>query len=636
MEALLTFSGSEPGRHVRETAPHAQSISLVQHHSLVRLPDAGYRPRALDPRAGSFGITFMDYATALDEPIERRWIARHRLTPATPGDAGSPAVEPIVYYVDSGAPEPVRSALVEGASWWADAFAAAGFPGAFRVEVLPPDAHPLDVRYNVIQWVHRSTRGWSYGGGVIDPRTGEIVKGHVSLGSLRVRQDILIFEGLLGADGTGEGGATDPVQLALARIRQLSAHEVGHTLGITHNFHASTYGRGSVMDYPAPLVRLAGDGSLDVSEAYSTGIGAWDTYAIRYAYSEPAPGGDEGRLLAGILAEGAEKGLHFLSDQDARPPGAAQPWSNLWDNGADPAAELEETLRVRAAALARFGERNIGVGRPLALLQETLAPIYLWHRYQVDAAAKAIGGLEYAYAVRGAGEGAARFVEPALQRRALAALLSAIEPKALDLPEPVLRLLLPRPFGWDDNREMFQGQTGLVFDPLAAAATAADLVLGNVLQEERLARVADHHRRDATQPALEEVLDATVAAAFPARPPAEARLAEIGRVVQRVTADRLVGLASSSSTPYPVRLRVEAELTGLVRRLAGAGGGDGAEAAHRALLRRDLERYLQSREWQPDQLRRAPEPPPGAPIGAAALGGGEGAAATGWCAGVAD
>ena len=615
MEAILTFGGSEPGQQVRDTAPHAQSITLVQHHSLVRLPDAGYRPRAHDPRAGSFGISFMDYATALDEPLERRWISRHRLTPAAAGDASSPRVEPIVYYVDSGAPEPVRSALVEGASWWADAFAAAGFPGAFRVEILPADVHPLDVRYNVIQWVHRSTRGWSYGGGVIDPRTGEIVKGHVTLGSLRVRQDIRIFEGLLGADATGGGGAADPVQLALARIRQLSAHEVGHTLGIAHNFAASTYGRGSVMDYPAPLVRLAADGSLDVSQAYATGVGSWDVFAIRYAYAEPPAGGDEGRLLASILAEGAAKGLHFVSDQDARAPGAAQPWGNLWDNGTDPAAELEEVLRVREAALARFGERNVAPGQPLALLQETLAPIYLWHRYQVEATAKAIGGLDYSYAVRGSADGAARLIDPALQRRALAVLLSAIEPGALDLPEPVLRLLLPRPFGYDANREMFLGQTGLVFDPLAAAATAADLVLANVLQAERLARVADHHRRDPAQPALEDVLDAVVGEAFPARAPASPRLAEIGRVVQRVAADRLVALASARDTAYPVRLRVEGELAALVRRLGAAAGADTAEAAHRALLRRDLERYLQSREWQPEQLQRPADPPPGAPIG---------------------
>jgi hypothetical protein len=618
LEAVLTFSGQQPGAHVRATAPQAQSITLVQHHSLIRLPDAGYHPRAHHPRAGSFGISFLDYASPLGAPIERRWIARHRLARQTPGDSASPLLEPIVYYVDAGAPEPVRSALVEGASWWAEAFAAAGFPGAFRVELLPPGAHPLDVRYNVIQWVHRSTRGWSYGGGVIDPRTGEIVKGHVSLGSLRVRHDILLFEGLLGADGTGGGGAADPVQLALARIRQLSAHEVGHTLGLAHNFAASTYGRGSVMDYPAPLVRLGEDGQIDVSSAYAAGAGAWDVHAIRYAYSEVAPGGDEGALLAGILAEGEAAGLRFLSDEDARPPGAAQPWANLWDNGLDPAAELEEVLRVRAAALARFGEGNVARGQPLALLQEVLAPLYLWHRYQVDAAAKTIGGLDYDYAVRGGG-GGARPIDPELQRRALRALLSALRPEALDLPEPVLRLLLPRPFGYDRNREMFAGQTGLVFDPLAAAGSAADLVLAAVLQPERLGRVADLHRRDPVQPGLEEVLSAVAAAAFPARATPDPRRGEIVRLVQRLLVDRLVGLAADAQTPYAVRVRVEAQLATLARELASAAGGDPAEAAHRNLLRRDLRRYLESREWQRVELLRAAEPPPGSPIGESVL-----------------
>jgi hypothetical protein len=618
LEAVLTFGGREPGSEVQATVPQPQSVTVVQHHSLIRLPDAGYKPRAFDPRAGSNAVTFADYAAPLGKPIETRWIVRHRLQHATPGDAASAAVEPIVFYVDPAAPEPIRGALLAGAGWWADAFAKAGFPGGYRVELLPPGAHPLDVRYNVVQWVHRATRGWSYGGGVVDPRTGEMVKGHVTLGSLRVRQDILIFEGLLGTAKTGSGAADDPVELSLARIRQLAAHEVGHSLGLQHNFAASTYGgRASVMDYPAPLVRLAADGSLDVSRAYATGVGAWDVQAIRYAYTELAAGADEHAALQALVAEGEKAGLRYLTDEDARPAGAAQPWANLWDNGADPAAELEEMLRVREAALARFGERNIAAGRPLAQLQEVLAPIYLWHRYQVDAAVKAIGGLDYRYAVRGEAPepDRARFVDPALQRRALAALLSAIEPQRLDLPEPLLQLLLPRPSGYDPNREMFQGQTGLVFDALGAAATAADLVLQAVLQPERLGRVADFHRRDAEQPALEEVLGAVVGAAFPAKPVTAPRLAEIGRLVQRLTADHLVALASGEGTPYPVRVRAEAELRDLARKLA-TPVADRAEKAHRALLRRDLDRYFESREWQPQQLVKAPPAPPGMPIGA--------------------
>ena len=490
-----------------------------------------------------------------------------------------------------------------------------GFPGAYRVELLPEGVHPLDVRYNVVQWVHRATRGWSYGGGVVDPRTGEFLKGHVTLGSLRVRQDILLFEGLLGTEKTGTGAPDDPVTLALARIRQLAAHEVGHTLGITHNFAASTYGRGSVMDYPVPLVGLTAAGELDVSRVYGTGVGAWDVHAVRYAYAEAPAGADEGAELARILAEGNAKGLRFITDEDARPPGAAQPWANLWDNGDDPAAELEHVMAVRKLALSRFGERNIAPGRPLALLQEVLAPIYFWHRYQVEATAKAIGGLDYDYAVRGDAGGAAELLDPALQRRALAALLASLDPGALDLPEPVLALLLPRPFGYDANREMFDGQTGLVFDPLGAAAAGADLVLANVLQPERLARVADFHRRDAAQPALEEVLAAVVGAAFPG-PASDPRLAEISRIVQRVTTDRLVRLAAAADTTYPVKVRAEAQLQALARQL-GAAGGTGADAAHRALLRRDLTRYLEEREWTPEQLVKAPDLPPGSPIGGA-------------------
>jgi hypothetical protein len=616
-EAILTFGSREPGDEVRSVAPQSQSITLTEHQSLVRLPDPGYAPRRFDPRAGSSAISFLDFASPLGQPIRTRWIERHRLQHADPGNPASAVVEPIVFYVDPAAPEPIRTALLEGAGWWADAFAKAGFPGGYRVALLPPGAHPLDVRYNVIQWVHRATRGWSYGGGITDPRTGEMVKGHVTLGSQRVRQDILIFEGLLGTAKTGTGAADDPVQLALARIRQLAAHEVGHSLGLAHNFAASTYGgRASVMDYPSPLVGLGADGLPDVSKAYASGLGAWDVQAIRYAYTDVPPGSDETAALEAIVQEGEKAGLRFITDEDARPAGAAQPIGNLWDNGSDVGAELEQVLAVRKAALARFGERNQAAGRPLAELQEVLAPIYLWHRYQVDAAVKAIGGLDYGYAVNPAsGEPArARFVDPALQRRALAALLSAMRPEALDLPEPLLQLLLPRPFGYDPNREMFQGQTGLVFDSLGAAATAADLVLSGLTQPERLGRVADFHRRDAAQPALEEVLGAVVAAAFPAKPSPSARLAEIARIVQRLTADHLVALASGASTPYPVKIRAEAEIRDLARRL-GAVSTDRTEAAHRALLRADLERYLEGREWQPSQLVKAPDAPPGMPIG---------------------
>lgn len=626
LEALVTFATTgEPGAEVAATAAVPDAFSVVQHHSLVRLPDPGYRPRELDPRAGSYAIDFTDYAAPLDAPVLRQWIVRHRLAKRDPSAERSPAFEPLVYYVDAGAPEPIRSALVEGASWWAEAFAAAGFEDAYRVELLPPEVHPLDVRYNVVQWVHRATRGWSYGGGVVDPRTGEMVKGHVTLGSLRIRQDRLIFEGLAGTEATGSGRPDDPVELALARIRQLAAHEVGHTLGLAHNFAASTYGRESVMDYPAPLVDVGPDGRLDFSAAYGTGVGAWDVQAIRYAYAEVPEGADEREALAAILRENRERGLLFLTDEDARPPGAAEPLANLWDNLGDPVAGLERAIAVRRVALAGFGEGNVRPGQPLALLEEVLVPVYFHHRYQLEAAVKAVGGLRYDYALRGdpatsteAGPAARAEPVPAdYQRRALEAVLSTLEPELLDLPEPLLRLLLPRPAGYPPHRELFASRTSPAFDALGAAATAAEMAAAGLLQSERAARLVDFHRRDPALPSLEEVLGRVVETAFGGAPPAELRLAEIRRAVQGAVVRSLLDLARaggpSGSSPA-VRARAEATLAALAERL-GERTGDGAEAAHRAYLAGEIARHLERRRDDESPLPSPAEPPPGAPIG---------------------
>jgi hypothetical protein len=622
LEALLTFStGGEPGRLVAATAPLGESFQVVQHHSLVRLPDDDYEPRAFDPRAGSFAVVFADYAAPLAEPIERRWIVRHRLEKTDPAAASSPVVEPLVYYVDPAAPEPVRSALVEGAEWWADAFAAAGFEDAYRVELLPEGVHPLDVRYNVIQWVHRSTRGWSYGGGVVDPRTGEMVKGHVTLGSLRVRQDRMIFEGLLGVAGTGSGAADDPIELSLARIRQLSAHEVGHTLGIAHNFAASTYGRGSVMDYPAPQVELAADGSLDVSAAYASGIGAWDVHAVRYAYAEPPPGVDEAQFLDRIAGEGLEGGLLFLSDRDARGLGAAHPLAALWDNHADPVEGLEKALAVRRVALDRFAADRLAPGRPLSHLREVLVPIYLYHRYELDHAAKVVGGLLYSYARSGDPSPEAQPVPAADQRRAIDAILGTLDPAVLDLPEGTLELLLPLAFGHAGSEELLASHTGAVFDPLAAAATAARLTVENLLHPERAARLVDQHRRHRDLPGLGEVLDRLVSTAF-ATNPAGPRHAEIARTVQTVTVEALLDLAGDDASSPAVRARAEAVLSDLAAALWQDPGADGAAQAHRTWLARSIDRWLTRQ--RPDTtpvVPAPPEAPPGSPIGAPSVGG---------------
>jgi hypothetical protein len=605
LEGLLTYVSADPGVEVRATVPAPGAMTFVQHQSLLRLPDDGYRPRRFDPRSGSYSVDFLDYAAPLNGSVIAHWLVRHRLEKVDPEAARSPVKKPLVYYVDPAAPEPVRSALIAGASWWKQAFERAGFVDAFRVEVLPEGVHPLDARYSVIEWVHRSTRGWSFGGGIVDPRTGEMVTGHVTLGSLRVRHDLRLFEGLLGADRTGSGAPDDPEQLALARIRQLAAHEVGHALGLVHNFAASTYGRASVMDYPAPLVGITPAGELDVSNAYATGIGEWDVQAIRYAYGEFPPGPDrDARERAGldeILRDNVARGLIFISDDDARPPGAAQPLGNLWDNGPEPVAGLEQALAVRRIALGRFGERNVAPGRPLATLEEVLAPVYFHHRYQLEAALKVVGGLDYAYSVRGLGPPEARPVAAAWQRRALAGSLAVLAPETLDIPEQVVRLILPRPPGYPRNVELFSGGAAPAFDPLAAAAAAADMVAAGLLQRERAARLVDFHRRDPALPAFEEVMGALVDRAFGGGPAAAGagggggpggsggataeRQAELRRVVQWVVVGRLLDLAADPAAAPGVRARVEARLEELgraLRRPLAAGAGRNAQAGGRA------------------------------------------------------
>jgi hypothetical protein len=609
LESVLTFSGEPEGRHLASVVPDPSSITVVQYQTLVRLPDDGYVPRRYDLRAGSFAIDFQDFSAPLGSDWTTRRIVRHRVTKN----------EPLVYYVDRSVPEPIRSALVEGASWWAEAFEAAGFPGMYQVKLLPADVHPMDARYNVIEWVHRSTRGWSWGGGIIDPRSGEMIKAHVRLGSLRVRQDRLLFEGLLGADGTGRGGANDPVQLALARIRQLAAHEVGHTLGLNHNFAASTIGRASVMDYPAPLVKVTGDRELDLSEAYTVGIGAWDINSIRYAYTEFKSAAAEKSGLAAILAEGRSRGLVYLTDADARPSGAAHPAASLWDNGADAVTALRELMEVRRIALARFGPDRVGKGEPLAKLEEVLAPVYFMHRYQVTAAMKLVGGLEYEYALREAGDESTKVapVDATRQEIALDAVLAALDPAVLDLPEAVLRILAPRPAGYGMNREMFTGGSRPGFDPVAAAGTAARLVLDGLLDPARGMRLIDQHRRDRSYPGLAGTLAMLENHTFPRKAQDRVRLRELQRAVQTQVVGGLIRMATATGVPAPVRSRASYRLRTLRDRLESEtppDAVDGRSSGHREYLVRWIDRILAG-EDHPEMSSPAPGPPPGSPIG---------------------
>jgi len=465
-DALLTFTGKPESRMISEVTPDAHHITVNQHHSFVKLPDDNYHPREFHPQSGCIPLTYMDYATPVYEPITKRVIIRHRLEKN----------EPIIYYLDNGAPGPVRSAMLEGGGWWEEAFREIGFEDAFKVEMLPEGADPLDVRYNMIQWVHRSTRGWSYGNAVVDPRTGEIIKGHVSLGSLRIRQDFIIAQALVNrpyaSDNENHGAMMD---LALARIRQLSAHEIGHTLGFTHNYAASSNGRSSVMDYPHPQVYLD-NGEIKLDRSYDEGIGPWDKVTVAYAYSE-FPENESARLKA-ILSEAREQGLRFISDRDARAPGGAHPYSHLWDNGSSAIDELENVLEVRAQAIQNFSVDNIREGDPHALLEDIFVPLYFYHRYQVEATTKLVGGVDYSYSVKGDGSESPIVLDADLQRAALEKVLLTITPEVLMIPEDKLELFPPRSPGYGRTGESFDGRTGITFDCLAPPTAAVNLTLG--------------------------------------------------------------------------------------------------------------------------------------------------------------
>ena len=614
IETTLTFSSDSPGQLVRQVVPMAEAITVRERHSFVQLPGPGFKPRVYDPRSGFYGITYMDFATPIEEPITKRFIARHRLEKKDPTAAVSEPVTPITYYVDRGAPEPVRSALLEGARWWDQAFEAAGYKNAFRVELMPADADPMDVRYNVIQWVHRSTRGWSYGNSLQDPRTGEIIQGRVSLGSLRDRQDFLIAAGLLAPYEKGKPLSPKLMEMVLARLRQLSAHEVGHTLGLQHNYAASPVNRASVMDYPAPRAKLGPDGIPDLSDAYAKGIGEWDKVAITYGYQDFPAGADEQSGLDTILAKAFARGLMYLTDQDARPASAASSVAHLWDNGTNVIEELNNVMKVRSAALKRFGDNNIREGEPMATIEDVLVPIYMYHRYQVEAAAKVIGGQDYTFSLRGKGDRDPQIVPPAEQRRALQAVLETIKPDALALPESLLKLIPPRPVGYGRTREDFRIRTQPVFDALAPAEAAADHVSNFLLNQERAARLVQFHARDARYPGLVEVLDKVLGATWKV-PVAPGYNGEIQRTVDMVVLHDLMALATGERASNQVRAVAELKLDQLKVWIARQKAVATSEE-QRAFLFYAGE---QIKKFQEDpkkmNLTRAQDPPDGQPIG---------------------
>jgi len=604
VDAVQTYASDQPGEEVANIAPDPARVSFTVHHSFVRLPPPGFVPRAFDARMGGFATQGVDYSRPLGRDVVFDVANRFRLEKVTPGPAPSPVRKPITFYLDRAAPEPMATALIEGIGWWRAAFDAAGFQDAFRVERLPEGADPLDARYNMVNWVDRATRGWSYGQEVVDPRTGEIVRGVVVLGSERVRQDVLIFEALVGAAATGRGGRNDPAQVALARLRQLGAHEVGHALGFAHNFAASTQGRGSVMDYPPPRIGLK-DGRPDLSDAYGTGIGAWDRATAAWLYADaPAGVGD---------------GQRFVPDDVARAPDTAQPWGGLWDDGADPVAELGRLMTVRRAAIDGFGPGALPAGEQLAELRRRFVPVYLLHRYQLVAAAKSVGGVDFGYRVAGAGDPAAHPVPGDRQRAATAAILDTLSPAALAVP-PGVAALLSTPRNGTDNRqfdiELFRTAGGPVFDPLAAADVAATLALNTLMAPARLQRLEVQHAADPALPGMAELLDRIEARVLPPRTDAVGR-----RVAWRALAI-MAQVSRRPDTAPEVALLLSARLRRIGQALATRAGPPderawAAELSRRLLDPEALERMVADRP-------REARVPPGDPIGGGDwLGGGE-------------
>lgn len=613
-EAITTFTGDPDGGYIRSVTPTPDAVTVRQHHSFVELPDDNYEPRIFDPRSGFIPTSYYDYATPIDQPLVKRFVLRHRLEKKDPEAAVSEAVEPIVYYLDNGTPEPIRSALLEGAAWWDQAYEAAGYKDAFQVKILPEGADPMDVRYNMINWVHRSTRGWSYGSSVVDPRTGEIIKGHVLLGSLRVRQDFLIAQGLVEAYANGEEADPRLLEMALARLRQLSAHEVGHTIGLTHNFAASYNDRASVMDYPHPYIALDRNGEIDFSKAYDTGIGEWDKRMILYGYQDFPDGSDEKTELQKILAENIRMGLKFISDRDARPAGGAHPVAHLWDNGESAVAELERLTAVREKALSRFSEKNIAPGAPMATLENVLVPLYLAHRYQVEGVAKVIGGVNYTYAVRGDGQPTNEMVADAEQQKAVNALLATLDPQFLAIPQSVIDLIPPVPMGYSRDRELFKIHTGLTFDPLAAAESSIEHTLSFLLQPQRLARVVEQHARDGDRMSLYDLFNKVTSHQNIVRADTPMEM-EIKRIIQKRVLQHFLQLAGDKSIMQQVSALALYKINQLEDDLKKSleQDNDPGSRAHVTYLLQQISRFKDA----PDEFKvpEAPSLPDGSPIG---------------------
>lgn len=606
-DMLLTFTGSDPGNLLRSVSPTPNAITVNQHHSFVSLPDSDYETRKFDPRSGVNALSFYDYSTPVNESTQKQYIYRHRLEKKDPSAENSEAIEPIIYYLDNGTPEPVRSALIEGGSWWNQAFESIGYKDAFQVKILPDDADPLDVRYNVIQWVHRSTRGWSYGSSVADPRTGEIIKGHVSLGSLRIRQDFMIALGLTEApfDPTNNKEYA-ALELALARIRQLSAHEIGHTLGFAHNFAASAKSRTSVMDYPHPYLTLEND-KINYSKAYENGIGSWDKVSVGYAYSDFPDDIDESKELNLLLENSLREGHLFISDNDARPIGGAHPKAHLWDNGSSATDELNSLMQIRSKALNQLSLNHIKEGAPYSDLEDLFVPMYLLHRYQVEAVVKMIGGVDYNYAVKGPIPSSVKVVSPIQQRNALLEYLNTLNPKALKIPSHLNKLLHPRSFSNPRTRENFLSQTGVTFDYIGIATSLSDALIGMLLHPERVNRLVMQFGFDKNQLSLKETLNILVNNHFK-KTLRDTHENQLNEIVKGSILKHLMQLGQNSLASNITKAIIYEQLETLDRWLAGQ-----SEANFSNFYRMEIQNYFDNPSGF--NLTSSKRLPDGSPIG---------------------
>ena len=607
-DVMITFKGVPKGYDIRSVVPTSTSVTVNQHHSFIELPDNKYTPRKFDPRSGANAMTYLDYATPVNESIKKRFIYRHRLKKKNPNAAKSEAVEPIIYYLDRGTPEPVRSALLDGARWWNQAFESIGFTNAFQVKMLPEDADLLDVRYNVIQWVHRSTRGWSYGSSVSDPRTGEIIKGHVSLGSLRIRQDFLIAQALQAPYANDDTSDQFALEMALARIRQLSAHEVGHTIGLAHNFAASSKGRSSVMDYPHPTLSIK-EGQVDFTDAYDTKIGDWDKVSIAYSYGEYIE--DEDASLSKILDDAFKKGARFITDQDARPLGSAHAYAHLWDNGSDVTIELENLLSIRRNSIANFSKDNIKSNQPYSVLEDVFVPLYFLHRYQTEGVTKVIGGLDYTYALKDDGNTIVKRIPGKIERKALSSIIKTLSIEELAIPKKLLNLFPPRAFNYGRTRESFKSKTGVAFDPFGAVETASAMTLGLLLHPERVTRLVQHKSLDNSQLGLVEVLDDVIANSFK-KSYKDSYYQELQNIVNYQVLNHLFHLSSNKDMYWQVNAIVNHKIDKINSLLNNSKTSD-----IQKIYQKDMSKMISNFKKNPTKFKKpiTPKIPDGSPIG---------------------